>query len=109
MASFTLRGDLVNLHAGLGHGRQGRSPGLSHDEGGLEILGEEQTFAGAKGRRMVPEHLGQDSLDLAQASGAFPGLGAADGPGLEEYRASGADPDHAPTGAAQRGIDAQHP
>ena len=73
------RGDFEDVEAALGGGGEARAAGFAHDEGGLEILREEEAFDDAGGGLVLLDDCADGVVDFGEATGAFPGLRDADG------------------------------
>lgn len=101
------RGDFGDIEAGFGGGQEADAAGFAHDEGGLEVLGKEQSFDGAGGGLELADGIAQLVGDADQASTSRQGGGAGDGTIGERDGAAGLLSKDAPTGAAEGGIDAQ--
>jgi hypothetical protein len=104
---YFARSNFENFQSHLSHGGNGRTPGFSHDQGRLEILGIKQSLHDTYLGIVFFKHVPQGLQDLQKATGSRPPGGAADGAMLQGLRDRLGDANDPKAGAAQRGIEPQ--
>jgi len=102
------RRDFVNFQARLGDGRQSRAPRFAHSQGGLQILGEEQSLDDAHCRTVLADDVAHGLGNPDQAAGMFPGRRTGDGALGECLRMRPGDTNDAVACPAQRWINAEN-
>ena len=92
----------------LGHGGDGGATGLSHDEGGLDVLCVEQAFNGNHGWGGFSDDGFECVCDFEKAAGDAPIRRALDGALRKSDRCGGCGVDDSVTGAAERRVDPEY-
>lgn len=93
-------GYLKDRHSGFCNRRERGTPGLAHDEGRLDILGEKETFDRTDPSPILTGHIPERLQDVEQTSGSFPTGRAPNGAKREGLMLRAPESDDTPTGAA---------
>jgi len=102
------RGNLEYIHAIFRHRRERGAARLAHDDGGFQILREENSFEHANVRLILAQHLTERLENFGKAARMLPFFGAGNRPLCERDRICFFKADDAVAGAAQRRINAKN-